>query len=246
MQRVLVVGDSLAFHGPERPELLTEPRLWPNVLAAELGVEVDWCVGLGWTARDAWWALTKDPNVYSILLPRADAVLLAIGGMDHLPAMLPTYLREGLAYIRPGWLRRRVRRLFHAAHPHGTRALRGRMRVLPQKATDAYLTRFVEAVRVVRPGLPIVGVVPSAYRSAYYGGGTGTHAPAVKAHRTWGRKNAVPLVDLDAITAPYADAGTLNPDGMHWPWAVHAQVGSAFATALRSSAAANGPRGAGG
>ena len=241
MQRVLLIGDSLAFHGPERAELLTDLRLWPNLLADELGVEVDWCAGFGWTARNAWWALTKDPNVYSILLPRADAVLVAIGGMDHLPAMVPTYLREGLAYIRPGWLRRRVRRIYHRAHPHVTRALDGRLRVLPQRATDAYLTRIVQAIRVVRPGLPIVGIVPSPYRSAYHGGVDRTHAPAVEAHRRWGEALGVPLVDLDAIVGPYAEAGRLNPDGMHWPWEVHVEVATAFATAVRS-AAANGPR----
>ncbi|HVF18637.1 MAG TPA: diglucosylglycerate octanoyltransferase [Mycobacteriales bacterium] len=237
MQRVLLIADSLAFHGPERAELLTEPRLWPNVMAAELGVEVDWCAGLGWTARDAWWALTKNPQVYSFLLPRADVVILAIGGMDHLPAMLPTYLREGLAYLRPGWLRRRVRRLYLRAHPHGVRALHGRLRVLPQAATDHYLTRCVEALRVVRPHIPIIGIVPSPYGSAYFGGITTTHAPAVAAHRAWGSRLGVPLVDLDRVVTPYADAGKLNPDGMHWPWEVHAEVGRAFAAAVRSAAA---------
>ena len=235
MRRVLVIADSLAFHGPEKPELLTEPRLWPNLLAADLGVDVDWAVGLGWTARDAWWALTKDPVVYSILVPRADAVLIVIGGMDHLPAMLPTYLRTGLAYIRPGWLRRGTKRLYHRAHPYGARALRGRLRILPQAATDAYLSRCVEALRVVRPGVSIVGIVPSAFRSAYHGGVTSTHAPSVAAHRAWGARMRVPLVDLDAIVAPYAEAGRLNPDGMHWPWVVHAEVATAFAATLRAA-----------
>lgn len=109
--------------------------------------------------------------------------------------------------------------------------------MLPQVATDAYLTRCVEALRVVRPGVPIIGIVPSVYRSAYHGGVTSTHAPAVAAHRAWGRATAVPLVDLHAITAPYAEAGRLNADGMHWPWEVHAEVGAAFATALRTAAA---------
>lgn len=242
MKRVLVIADSLAFHGPERAELLTESRLWPNLMARDLGVELDWVAGFGWTARNAWWALTKDPNVYSILLPRADAVLLAVGGMDHLPAMVPTYLRDGLAYLRPGGVRRVVRRLYHRAHPYGARALGGRLRVLPQAATDAYLTRCVQALRAVRPGVPIVGIVPSVYRSTYHGGVTSTHAPAVAAHRAWGARNDVPLVDLDAITAPYADAGKLNPDGMHWPWEVHAEVGVAFSASLRQSSGAFGGR----
>src|SRR5205085_1356183 len=100
-RRVLVLTDSLAFHGPERGELLTEPRIWPNVLARALPGAVDVVARRGWTARDAWWALTRDPQVYSVLLPRADVVVLAVGGMDYLPALLPTYLREGIPYLRP-------------------------------------------------------------------------------------------------------------------------------------------------
>lgn len=236
MERVLVVADSLAFHGPERPAPLTEERLWPNVMARALGVDVDWAVGLGWTARDAWWALTKDPVVYSLLVPRADAVVLAVGGMDHLPTVLPTYLRDGLAYIRPGSLRRAARRAFHAAHPRGVRLLGGRLRVLPQPATDAYLTRCVQALRVVRPGVPVVGIVPPPFRSAYHGGVTRTHEPAVAAARRWGRDVGVPLVDLDAIVGPHAARGGLNRDGMHWGWPVHADVGDAFAAVLRQVA----------
>jgi diglucosylglycerate octanoyltransferase len=90
---LLVVADSLAFHGPERGELSTRPELFPNVAAADLGTTADLVARRGWTARDAWWALTRDPLVYSVLLPRADAVLLAVGGMDYLPAVVPTYLR---------------------------------------------------------------------------------------------------------------------------------------------------------
>ncbi|HVE64340.1 MAG TPA: SGNH/GDSL hydrolase family protein [Mycobacteriales bacterium] len=232
-RRVLVVADSLAFHGPERPELLSEARLWPNVMARELGVAVDWTAGLGWTARDAWWALTKDPVVYSLLIPRADAVVLAVGGMDHLPAMLPTYLRDGLSYLRPGGIRRRVKRIYHSAHPYGVRLLGGRLRVLPQAATDAYLTRCVEALRLVRPGVPVLGIVPPPYGLGYYGDVAVTHRPAVAAHRAWGARMGVPLIDLDSIITPYADAGQLNPDGMHWSWPAHAEVGRTVAAMLR-------------
>src|SRR4051812_43190966 len=118
VRRVLVIADSLAFHGPRQPELLTHSALYPNVLARELGAEVDVVARLGWTARDAWWALTRDPAVYSVLLPRADAVVLGVGGMDQLPASLPTYLREGISYLRPGWVRRPVRSAFHHIHPY--------------------------------------------------------------------------------------------------------------------------------
>lgn len=231
-RHVLVVADSLAFHGPTSPELLTHPGLYPNVLARLLGAEADVVAGLGWTARDAWWALTKNPYVYSVLLPRADAVVIGVGGSDHLPASLPTYLKEGIAYLRPGPLRRAVRRTYHAAHPHVVRATGARMRVLPQRATDAYLTRCVQGLRHFRPGVPVVAMVPPPYDSRYHGGVTRLHAPAVAAARAWGARLDVPLVDADAIVTPYLVAGRLNPDGMHWPWEVHAEMAAAFAATI--------------
>ncbi len=97
---LLVVADSPAFHGPERPEPADEPRLWPNVAAAALGGRAELVAGFGWSARDAWWALTRDPRVWA-LLPRIDALVLGVGSMDTLPSPLPTPLREGLRYVRP-------------------------------------------------------------------------------------------------------------------------------------------------
>lgn len=231
-RRVLVVGDSLAFHGPARPELLTHPGLYPNVLAQLLAADVDVAARLGWTARDAWWALTRDPYLYSVLLPRADAVVLAVGGSDHLPASLPTYLREGIAYVRPGRLRRAVRRGYRHVHPCVVRATGGRLRVLPQVATDAYLTRCVQALRLVRPGMPVVGMVPPPYDTAYHGNVTRLHAPAVAAAKAWGARQHVPLVDCDAIIAPYLATGRMNPDGMHWTWEAHADVAAGLRDAL--------------
>ena len=239
MHRVLVIGDSLAFHGPAQPELLTHPDLYPQVLARELGVEVDVIARLGMTARDAWWALSKDPYAYSVLLPRADAVVLAVGNTDTLPASLPTYLRDGIAYIRPGWLRRRVRLAYHRAHPYVVRATGGRLRVLPQRATDHYLTRCVEALRYYRPDLPIVGVVPPPYDAEYHGRVSRPHEQAVAAAKVWGERLDVPLVDLDEIVRPHLASGGLNPDGMHWTWPVHAEVGKALAALIAGLAQKN-------
>jgi lysophospholipase L1-like esterase len=231
---LLVVGDSLAFHGPAQPELLTHPGLYPNVLGRLLGLDVDVSARLGWTARDAWWALTRDPYVYSVMLPRAEAVVLAVGGMDHLPASLPAYLRNGLDHVRPGPLRRRVKRAYHLANPYVVRATGGRVRTLPQPVTLHYLTRCVDAVRALRPGVPVVGIVPPPFDAAYYGHVTRTHAPAVAAHRAWGERTHVPLADLDVVVAPHLAAGTLNPDGMHWSWAAHEDVAKALAEAVRT------------
>jgi hypothetical protein len=234
VDRVLVIADSLAFHGPLQPELLTHPDLYPNVLARELSAEVDVVARFGWTARDAWWALTKDPYVYSVLLPRADALVLGVGGMDSLPASLPTYLREGLAYIRPGWLRRRVRAAYHRAHPPLVRLLRGRLRVLPQAATDFYLSRCVHGVRVFRPELPVVAFTPAPYDAWYYPHNRG-HAAARQAALAWAQRESVPILDVEPIVAPSLADGTANPDGMHWGWGVHAAVGRGLADLIRAA-----------
>lgn len=229
MTHVLVLGDSTAFHGPKQAELLTHPGLFPNVLARLLDAEVDVQARLGWTARDAWWALTRDPYLYSVLLPRADVVVLALGGMDHLPASLPAFLRNGLDYIRPGGLRRRVKKAYHLATPYVVRATRGAMRSLPQHVTLHYLDRIVDAIREVHPHVAIVGVVPSPFDAEYYGHVTRTHPPAVAAHREWGARKGVPLADLHEIVAPHLASGDMNPDGMHWSWAAHEEVAKALA-----------------
>lgn len=229
---LLVIGDSLCYHGPDRGELLTEPRLWGNLAAHQLGLAVEVVARQGWTARDAWWALTKDPRVYSLLLPRAAAVLLAVGNMDQLPAAVPTYLREGLGYLPGRRLRGAARRTYLAAHPAAIRLLRGPFRVLPQRATDAYLTRAVTALRTVRPGLAVLGVVPPAWRSRYYPS-TRTHPAAVAAARAWGARCQVPLVDWERAIAPHVPAG-LNPDGLHWGWAAHQSVATATVEAVRA------------
>jgi hypothetical protein len=234
VRRVLVIGDSLAFHGPQQPELLTHLGLYPNVLAAALGAEVDVVARFGWTARDAWWALTKDPYVYSKLLPQADAVLLTVGGMDSLPASLPTYLREGIAYLRPGWLRRGVRQTFHRVHPHLVRLTGARMRVLPQVATDAFLTRCVQGIRFVRPGVPIIAITPPPWDSWYYPINRG-HAGARAAALAWAEREDVPILDVEEIVLRSLADGTANPDGMHWGWPVHEQVGQGLADLVRIS-----------
>lgn len=77
--RILLLADSLAFHRPSRPEVLTEARLFPNVMAEALGAESDIVAQVGWTARHVWLSLTRDPRVYSFLVPAADAVVLAVG-----------------------------------------------------------------------------------------------------------------------------------------------------------------------
>lgn len=234
-RHVLVLGDSLTFHGPDQPYRPSDPRLYPNVMARCLGddASADVVARIGWTARDAWWALTKDPNVWGELVPRADALVLGVGQMDQLPAAVPTWLREGIPYVRPGSLRRRVRRAYGAASPWVIRATGGRMRQLPQAATDHYLARIVQGVRTYRPGIPVVLLGPSPYAAASYPSAR-PHALAVEAGRRWASEHDAGFVDLDPIVQPSIDAGHGNPDGMHWGWDAHEGIGTALADALLS------------
>jgi len=232
-RQVLVIADSLSYHGPTQPEVPTDPRLYPNVLAATLGpdVRVNVVARPGWTSRDAWWALTKDPQVWGRLLPTADAVVLAASNMDQLPAAIPTYLREGISYLRPGPLRRRVRNAYLTTAPQIIRATNGPFRQLPQDVTDRYLTRCVEAIRYLRPGIPVVLLAPSPYRAVTYPSGA-YHARAVASARVWAALHDVVLVETDRRVLPSLRDGTGNPDGMHWSFDVHAAVGRDLAAAI--------------
>lgn len=189
---LLVFGDSLSFHGPEGPCAADEPRLWPNIAAAALGGTADLVAGIGWTARDVWWSLTGDPRVWADL-HHVDAVVLAIGSMDTLPSPLPTYLRGGLKYLRPDPVRRVARKAYLAAQPRLSIAFRGRPRVLPVKLTVQYLDTAVEALRVLRPELPIFGMLPSVHRAAAYGGVHTARPGAEAAMRAWGERAGCPV-----------------------------------------------------
>ncbi|ANN19626.1 lysophospholipase [Amycolatopsis orientalis] len=226
--RLLVFGDSLSFHGPDGPLAADDARLWPNIAAEALGGGADLVAGFGWTARDAWWSLIGDPRVWADL-HHVDAVVLAVGSMDTLPSPLPTYLRTGLRYLRPDPLRRVVRKTYLAAQPRLAIALRGRPVVLPAKLTVQYLDTAVGALRVLRPELPIFGILPSVHRSAAYGRVHTARAGAAAAIAAWGRRADVPLLDLEAVVGDHVLSGRGNPDGMHWGWEGHAAVGAEMA-----------------
>lgn len=230
--RLFIIGDSLTFHGPDQAHPLREPRLWPNVAARALDVDVDVAAGIGWTARDAWWALTRDPKIWGEYLPRAQVLVLAVGGMDALPAAIPTYLRQGISYIRPGWVRRHVRSAYLEVTPRLINVMGGPLRQLPQRATDHYLSRIVQAVRTWYPTLPIVALTPSPHRAALYPTLRFHEQSVVAAHR-WARGNDVVLVDISEAAQRGLDRNWVNPDGMHWGWQTHEQIGGMVAQAVR-------------
>lgn len=232
---LLVLADSLAFHGPERGEPADDPRLWPNVAAAALGGRAELVAGIGWTARHAWHALTSDPRVWA-LVPRADALVLGVGGMDTLPSPLPTALRELIPVMRPEPLRRVVRASYLRVQPRLARVFAGLPGggpvALPPHLTVRYLEQCRAAVHALRPGLPVVAMVPPPHRAAAYGGVHAGRAAAERAVRGWAQAGGLALLDLPGLVGEHVLAGRGNPDGMHWGWEAHAAVGAACAAAL--------------
>lgn len=232
----MLLADSLAFHGPSEPVPPTDPRLFGSVAAEQLGGwQVDLLARPGWTARDGWWALTKDPVAWGVYLPRASAVVLSLGHMDQLPAAMPTWLRESMPYIRPGNLRRQVRAAYRNVAPSVIRGTGGRLPQLSIEATSHYLTRMVDGVRMYRPDVPIVRLLPAPWDAAIYPTQR-HHAEAVAAGRRWCHQHGVVPVDTVPLVAPNLAAGRNNPDGMHWGWQTHAAVGQALAAALQAPA----------
>jgi diglucosylglycerate octanoyltransferase len=233
---LLVLADSLAFHGPTRAEPANEPRLWPNVAAAELAGRAELIAGIGWTARHAWRALTHDPRVWSIM-PSVDALVLGVGGMDSLPSPLPTALRELIPSLRPDQLRHVVRTGYLAAQPVLSRALAvlpgGGPVALPPKLTVRYLESCRRAVTTIRPGIPVVALLPSVHSAPTYGGVHPGRPAAERATRVWAAQVGALTLDLPALVGDHVLGGLGNPDGMHFGWDAHRRVGTALAELLR-------------
>jgi diglucosylglycerate octanoyltransferase len=120
--------------------------------------------------------------------------------------------------------------------PHRARGGGARPVALPPRLTVRYLDDCLRAVRTLRPGLPAVGILPAVHHAATYGFVHTGHRPGVAAVRRWGRAAGVPLLDLPALVGEHVFAGKGNPDGMHWGWDAHAEVGAALAALVRSAA----------
>ena len=181
----------------------------------------------GWTAREGWWAVTKDPNCWGSRCLEPTEWWLPSVRWISCPRRLPSYLREGIPYLRPGGLRRRVRTAYRLAAPRVIAAT-GPWRQLPQRATDHYL----EPDRERDPLFPA--------RTADRGAGAGTTSGrGVSGHRrSCGRRGGSEPVGDQGIGAAHPDRplggpsladGTANPDGMHWSWRTHSLIGQAVA-----------------
>ncbi|MBV9313413.1 MAG: SGNH/GDSL hydrolase family protein [Pseudonocardia sp.] len=233
---LLVLADSLAFHGPTRAEPANEPRLWPNVAASLLGGRAELLAGYGWTARHAWRALTHDPRIWSVM-PTVDALVLGVGGMDTLPSPLPTALRELIPALRPDSVRRVVRRGYLAAQPALARTFArvlpgGGPVALPPALSVRYLESCRRAVTAIRPGIPVALMLPGVHRAPAYGYVHPGRPAAVRAMRQWASVVDVRTLDVSCLISDHIRSGQGNPDGIHYGWAGHQLVGRALAALL--------------
>lgn len=229
-QVLLVIADSLSYFGPKGGLPADHPQIWPNLVGAELDWDVELVGRIGWTCRDAYWALIGDPRVWAAV-PRAGAVVFAVGGMDTLPSPLPTALRELIRYVRPPTIRRGVRATYNWLQPKLSKL--GRPVALPPKVSVDYLEQSREALAQLRPDLPVVAVLPSVHNCDAYGRVHSGRERAVKALRKWSDQTSVPLVDLGDAVRENIFSGEANPDGIHWGWDGHTAVANAMVKTLQ-------------
>ncbi|ADG97482.1 conserved hypothetical protein [Segniliparus rotundus DSM 44985] len=229
-QTLLVLADSLAYYGPNGALASDDPRIWPNLVAAELGWQLELVAQIGWTSREAYWALMKDPRAWAAL-PKAGALVIAVCGMDSLPSPLPTALRESMRYIRPPRLRRRVREAYQWAQPK--LAPIGWPIALPAGLTVHYQERIRSSVAALRPDLQVVATLPSVHCAPSYARAHRGRPKTAAALSDWARSHRLRVVDLKAAVEEHVFAGRGNPDGIHWGFEGHERVAAAMLRALR-------------
>ena len=217
---LLVFCDSLSYYGPTGGLPSDDPRIWPNLVADQLGWDLELIGRIGWTCRDVWWAATQDPRSWAAL-PRAGAVIFATSGMDSLPSPLPTALRELIRYVRPSWLRRWARDGYGWLQPRLSPVARP---ALPAHLSVDYLEQTRAAIDFNRPGIPFVATVPSVHIAETYGHSHRWRDATADAITAWGEAKQVPIVDLKAAVGEYVLSGQGNPDGIHWNFEAHAAV----------------------
>ena len=226
---LLIFADSLAYYGPTGGLPADDPRIWPNLVAAQLGWDVELIGRIGWTCRDVWWAATQDPRAWAAL-PRAGAVIFATSGMDSLPSPLPTALRELDPVCAPA-----------------VAASLGARRVLlaaAEAVTDRALGAATTSVGRIPGDDPWrCGFQPPGYpdrRVTAVGAHRGhlRPRPSRRANRTvaaiteWAEQHDIPLVDLKAAVAEHVMGGRGNPDGIHWNFEAHQAVADLMLKAL--------------
>jgi diglucosylglycerate octanoyltransferase len=236
MRRLVVLGDSLSFHGPEGPLPLRDQRLLPTATKERLEAatgepwEMLFVGRAGWSTRELALAVQKDPHLQQQVLHHADAVVLALGGADYLPVGYPRVLWLSLAHLRPDWLRRRLRHRLHLAHPHLVRLTGERMRYTPRSVHRRSLRLCMQAVRLLTPDGAVCALLPPLHVGSYYRSSLRHHADAVADTAEAAAEFAIPTVDMAGLMRPHLDR--MNPDGIHWAYEIHAAAADAAAALL--------------
>jgi diglucosylglycerate octanoyltransferase len=235
---LLIFADSLAYYGPQGGLPADDARIWPNLVGAALGWDVELIGRIGWTCCDVWWAATQDPRAWAAL-PRAGAIIFATGGMDSLPSPLPTALRELIRYVRPPWLRRLAREGYGWLQPRLSPIARS---ALPAHVSVEYLELTRGALDFNRPGIPIVASLPSVHIADTYGRAHHGREATAAAITEWAEQQGVALVDLKAAVAEHIFSGRGNPDGIHWNFEAHQAVAELMLKALAEAGVPCGDR----
>ena len=179
--------------GPSAPSPPTIPRLWPNVAAAALGGRAELVAGIGWTARHAWQALIRDPRIWAVL-PAGRRARARRRRHGHAAVAAA----DGAARAAPG---RAAGRAAPGASGRATGACSPRWRgrspgrcpaagpvALPPHLTVRHLEQCRAAVLAIRPGIPVVAVLPPVHRAAEYAHVHAGRPAAERATRAWARR----------------------------------------------------------
>ena len=185
---------------------------------------------IGWTCRDAWWALTQDPRVWATV-PRAGAVVLRASAAW---TRCRRRCRPPCAKVcgtcgRPRCAASSAPRTGGFSPGCPARAGRSRCRRAQRRIPRELRERWRTA-----PRLPVIGTLPSVHRSEALRQGPPRPAPARCARSpAWAIAEDVPLVDLGRRSATTSIPATRNPDGIHWGWEAHRRVAAAVVDAVR-------------
>lgn len=243
--RILVLGDSLCYHGPDARLRTDDPRMFPNVMAdrvqAGTGRRTEAVVVArsGWNTRDLWELVTKDVAAQERDLPAADVVVVHGVGADALPVGIPTWLKDLIPRVPSAALRKRLRRLYVRRHAQLVRVTAGRMRMVPRRVTLDLWPRLVDMVSFYSDGAVVVacGCPPT---SGLLHGRVDPHSAAGTADvRRMATEKGLPFVDPQ----PLCDVAAYNPDGIHWDYGSHLRVGEALAAAALAGLRTRGPAG---
>lgn len=244
--RLVVLGDSTAFTDNTGPLLPTAPALYPNVAARAIEVALDREVAVtvlakpGADTRDAWRVLTKDRHVQFDVFAGADAVIVGIGSIDHAPCGVPPMIEAVVPYLRPEAVRRRARKLLHAAHGPLTALTGARMMRTPLGEFMRLYDGVLFQVRALTQGAAGVALGPTSHRSPYYGDAHPGRREREQVQFAIAQRHGFPTVPTWSLVEPHA--ARLNPDGIHWPPEAHAAVGEALVDPLLQQLRGDAPK----